>query len=140
MALSAIETERRAQMKTSKADRDGRDWLSPWNLMVFTTGAVAGAILSTLFGAAYTSTGIIVACWLTALTLAGVDRSRANRRRMSTPIWRGRGAIRMKARGESAVEASGAKPAGHARGPVLNVEPLRRSRLRPIIGGKSDPP
>ena len=124
-------------METRKVNQDGRKWLSPWHLMVFSTGAVAGAILSAYFGAAYTSAAVIVVCWILALMLFASDRTRVprlSRRRGRTPARTGGG-------GANAGVANGMGRGGRGtRAAAPNLDIARRARLRPILGGKSEPP
>lgn len=124
-------------METRKVNQDGRKWLSPWHLIVFSTGGVAGAILSAYFGAAYTAAAVIVVCWILALMLVASDRTRVprlSRRRERTPARnRGGGAAPGAANGMG-------RGGGGTRGTALNVDTARRARLRPILGGKSEPP
>jgi hypothetical protein len=137
-AVSGGETEGRARMKTWKVDRDRRGWLSPWNLMVFTTGALTGVIVGAFAGTAYTTAALITAWWLMALVLVGFKRSRVSRRRTRATMRQAPAAARVKAAGGTIVEAEIAK--ARARRAALAIEPHRRARLRPILGGKSDPP
>jgi hypothetical protein len=123
-------------MKTRKVNHDGRRWLTPWHFAVFAMGAVAGSILGGFYGAAYTSAAVIVTCWFAALLLVAFDRSRtraprsAAARRWQAPMRASGGAI-----------ATPAPPAGRrGTGVALNLDAARRSHLRTIAGGKSEPP
>ncbi|MGZ6185680.1 MAG: hypothetical protein ACXWN9_15280 [Candidatus Binataceae bacterium] len=124
-------------MKTRKVNPDGRRWLTPWHFAVFAMGAVAGSILGGFYGAAYTSAAVIVTCWFTALMLVAFDRSRvrAPRNHAAGRGWQ----TPMRARGGAG--PAPAPPAGRrGGGAALSLDAARRSRLRTIAGGKSDPP
>ena len=124
-------------MKTRKVNPDGRRWLTPWHFAVFAMGAVAGSILGGFYGAAYTSAAVIVTCWFTALMLVAFDRSRvrAPRSHAAGRDWQ----TPMRARGGAG--PAPAPPAGRrGAGATLSLDAARRSRLRTIAGGKSDPP
>src|SRR5215469_2306845 len=112
MAVSAGETEGRARMKKWKVDSDRRGWLSPWNLMVFTTGALTGVMVGAFVGTAYTTAALITAWWLMALMLVGFKRSRVSRSRIRATMWRGHAAARARAAGETILEAEGTKTRG----------------------------
>jgi len=123
-------------MKTGKVSDDGRRWLTPWHFAVFAMGAVAGSLLGRFYGAAYTSAAVIVTCWFSALMLVAFDRSRtrapraAAARRWSSPM-----------RASGATSATPAPPARRrVGGAALDLDAARRSRLRPIAGGKGEPP
>ena len=125
-------------MKTRKVNPDGRRWLTPWHFAVFAMGAVAGSILGGFYGAAYTSAAVIVTCWFTALMLVAFDRSRVRAPRIDDG-GTGLAESPMRARGGAqprAHSAGGAPPSGAA----VSLDAARRSRLRTIAGGKSDPP
>ncbi|HVB79273.1 MAG TPA: hypothetical protein VNE82_04900 [Candidatus Binataceae bacterium] len=124
-------------MKTRKVNDGGRRWLTPWHFAVFAMGAVAGSILGGFYGAAYTSAAVIVTCWFTALMLVAFDRSRIRAPRTATPGRRWQSPAR--ARGGTDAAATPAPPAGR-RGGALSLDAARRSRLRTIAGGKSEPP
>ena len=124
-------------MKTRKVNPDGRRWLTPWHFAVFAMGAVAGSILGGFYGAAYTSAAVIVTCWFTALMLVAFDHSRvrAPRNHAAGRGWQ----TPMRARGSAG--PAPAPPAGRrGGGAALSLDAARRSRLRTIAGGKSDPP
>jgi hypothetical protein len=124
-------------MKTRKVNPDGRRWLTPWHFAVFAMGAVAGSILGGFYGAAYTSAAVIVTCWFTALMLVAFDHSRvrAPRNHAAGGGWQ----TPMRARGGAG--PAPAPPAGRrGGGAALSLDAARRSRLRTIAGGKSDPP
>lgn len=123
-------------MKTRKVNHDDRRWLTPWHFAVFAMGAVAGSILGGFYGAAYTSAAVIVTCWFTALMLVAFDRSRVrvpratSGRRWQTPM-----------RASGGAGAAPPQPAGRrVSGAALSLDAARRSRLRTIAGGKSEPP
>ena len=121
-------------MKTRKVSHDGRRWLTPWHFAVFAMGAVAGSILGGFYGAAYTSAAVIVTCWFTALMLVAFDRSRIRAPRSSTSGRRWQSPTR--AQGGDSTPPAGRRGAGAA----LSLDAARRSRLRTIAGGKSEPP
>ena len=124
-------------MKTRKVNHDGRRWLTPWHFAVFAMGAVAGSILGGFYGAAYTSAAVIVTCWFTALMLVAFDRSRIRAPRSATPARRWQSPMR--ASGGAA--ATPVQPAGRrGSGAAVNLDAARRSHLRTIAGGKSEPP
>jgi hypothetical protein len=124
-------------MQTRKVNQDGRSkWLSPWHLVVFTMGAVVGAILCPFYGPAYTSAGIVVTCWLAALLLVAFDRRIPLPR--AAPMRR-RGRRPAPAAGGGAMSAAAQGRRSDARGGASSFE-ARRARLRPILGGKGDPP
>lgn len=123
-------------MQTRKVNQDSRGkWLSPWHFVVFALGAVVGAALSPFYGPAYASAGIIVTCWLAALLLVAFDR------RIPMP----RGSLARRTVGGASGPGAGAMSAaahgrrGAGRGAPASLE-ARRARLRPILGGKSEPP
>jgi hypothetical protein len=123
-------------MKTRKVNQDGRRWLSPWHFAVFAMGAVVGSLLGGFYGAAYTSAAIIVTCWFAALMLVAFDRSRiraprtAQGRRWPSPMH-----------ASPRTNAMPVQPGGRrGTGAALNVDAARRSHLRTIAGGKSEPP
>jgi len=123
-------------MKTRKVKHDGRRWLSPWHFAVFAMGAVFGSVVGGFYGAAYTSAAVIVTCWFTALMLVAFDRSRIRAPRSTTGRrWQSP----MRASGSAGVKP--APPPGRRRaGATLSLDAARRSRLRTIAGGKSEPP
>ncbi|HVA41123.1 MAG TPA: hypothetical protein VNF49_10700 [Candidatus Binataceae bacterium] len=124
-------------MKTRKVNHDGRRWLTPWHFAVFAMGAVAGSILGGFYGAAYTSAAVIVTCWFTALMLVAFDRSRIRAPRAAMPGRRGQSPMRA----SGGASASPASPAGRRRdGAAVSLDAARRSHLRTIAGGKSEPP
>ncbi len=121
-------------MQTRKLNQDARGkWLSPWHFVVFALGAVVGAVLSPFYGPAYASAGIIVTCWLAALLLVAFDRR--------IPMPRGAFAQRNihapSGAGAMSAAAQGRRGAGRAAPASLEA---RRARLRPILGGKGEPP
>jgi hypothetical protein len=124
-------------MKTRKAKPEGRRWLSPWHFAVFAMGAVFGSVLSGFYGAAYTSAAVIVTCWFTALMLVAFDRSRIRAPRSTRPGRRWQSPIRTSA-GASAKPAP--PPVRRRAGAALSLDAARRSHLRTIAGGKSEPP
>jgi hypothetical protein len=121
-------------MKTRKVSEAGRRWLTPWHFAVFAMGAVVGSILGGFYGAAYTSAAVIVTCWFSALMLVAFDHSRiiAPRSGPSGRRWN-----LPRAKGKAASEPAHAVRRGVA---GSTMDPARRSRLRTIAGGKSDPP
>jgi hypothetical protein len=121
-------------MKTRKVNQDGRKWLTPWHFAVFAMGAVVGSILGGFYGAAYTSAAVIVTCWFAALMLVAFDRSRIRApRNVQARRWQSP----TRATGHtSAIQPAGRRSTGTA----LNVDAARRSHLRTIVGGKSEPP
>lgn len=124
-------------MKTRKVNHDGRRWLTPWYFAVFAMGAVVGSILGGFYGAAYTSAAVIVTCWFTALMLVAFDRSRIRAPRAATPGRRWQAPMRA----SGGTSATPAPPAGRrGTGGALSLDAARRSRLRTIAGGKSEPP
>jgi predicted lipid-binding transport protein (Tim44 family) len=124
-------------MKTRKVKHDGRRWLTPWHFAVFAMGAVAGSILGGFYGAAYTSAAVIVTCWFTALMLVAFDRSRIRAPRSATPGRRWQTPMRASGGASDAP----APPVGRrGAGAALSLDAARRSRLRTIAGGKSEPP
>ncbi|MGH7913642.1 MAG: hypothetical protein ACREPW_03185 [Candidatus Binataceae bacterium] len=124
-------------MKTRKVNDDGHRWLSPWHFAVFAIGAVVGSILGGFYGAAYTSAAVIVTCWFAALMSIAFDRSRPRAPRSATPGRRWQSPMRA----SGVVEATPAPPAGRrGAGTTLSLDAARRSRLRTIAGGKSEPP
>ncbi len=137
MGLSAGKLKGTSQMKTRKVNHDGRRWLTPWHFAVFAMGAVAGSILGGFYGAAYTSAAVIVTCWFAALMLVAFDRSRIRAPRAAPSGRRWQSPLRASG-GASAtpVQAAGRRGSGAA----LNVDAARRSHLRTIAGGKSEPP
>ena len=136
MALSAGNRKGAPEMKTRKVSHDGRRWLTPWHFVVFAMGAVAGSILGGFYGAAYTSAAVIVTCWFTALMLVAFDRSRVRAPRTANPGRRWQSPMRTK--GGASVPPS--PPARRGGGAALSLDAARRSRLRTIAGGKSEPP
>jgi hypothetical protein len=126
-------------MKT-KVSEAGRRWLTPWHFAVFAIGAVVGSILGGFYGAAYTSAAVIVTCWFSALMLVAFDHARiiAPRSGSSRQQWY---AQRTKTNGSSKPSQALARRsiAGAAPEPI-RLDPVRRSRLRTIAGGKSEPP
>ncbi len=124
-------------MKTRKVNDDGRRWLTPWHFAVFAMGAVIGSILGGFYGAAYTSAAVIVTCWFTALMLVAFDRSRVRAPRSTAPGRRWQSPTRA----NGGASATPAPPAGRrGAGAALSLDAARRSRLRTIAGGKSEPP
>jgi hypothetical protein len=124
-------------MKTRKVNHDGRRWLTPWHFGVFAMGAVVGSILGGFYGAPYTSAAVIVTCWFAALMLVAFDRSRVRAPLSGTPGRRWSSPLR-KSGGASATPLP---PAGRRKaGAALNLDATRRSHLRTIAGGKSEPP
>ena len=110
--------------------------VTPWHFAVFAMGAVAGSILGGFYGAAYTSAAVIVTCWFTALMLVAFDRSRIRAPRNARAGRRWQSPTR--ARGGAALRRSaGGTPRD---GAALSLDAARRSRLRTIAGGKSEPP
>jgi len=137
MALSAGKLKGTSQMKTRKVNYDGRRWLTPWHFAVFAMGAVAGSILGGFYGAAYTSAAVIVTCWFTALMLVALDRSRIRAPRNATPGRRWQSPTRS----SGGASATPVQPAGRrGTGAAVNLDAARRSHLRTIAGGKSEPP
>jgi hypothetical protein len=137
MGLSAGKLKGTSQMKTRKVNQDGCRWLTPWHFAAFAMGAVAGSILGGFYGAAYTSAAVIVTCWFTALMLVAFDRSRIRAPRTATQVRRWQSPIRASGR----TIATPAQPTGRrGTGAALNVDAARRSHLRTIAGGKSEPP
>jgi hypothetical protein len=123
-------------MKTRKVKHDGRRWLSPWHFAVFAMGAVFGSVVGGFYGAAYTSAAVIVSCWFTALMLVAFDRSRVRAPR-SAPGRRWQSPMRASV----GATATPAPPTGRRRaGAALSLDAARRSHLRTIAGGKSEPP
>jgi len=122
-------------MNKRKVNFDARK-ISLWHFAVFAMGAVVGSILGGFYGAAYTSAAVIVTCWFTALMLVAFDRSRV---RAPRSPWAGR-------RWQSPVRAidgisAGAPPKGRRGGATaVSLDAARRTRLRTIAGGKSEPP
>jgi hypothetical protein len=124
-------------MKTRKVNYDGRRWLTPWHFAVFAMGAVVGSILGGFYGAAYTSAAVIVTCWFTALMLVAFDRSRIRAPRAVTSVRRWRSPMHA----SGSASATPVQPAGRrGTGAAINLEAARRSHLRTIAGGKSEPP
>ncbi len=124
-------------MKTRKVKHDGRRWLSPWHFAVFAMGAVLGSVLGGFYGAAYTSAAVIVTCWFAALMLVAFDRSRIRAPRSAMPGRRWQSPMRA----SGGASAKPAPPAGRRRaGAGLSLDAARRSHLRTIAGGKSEPP
>jgi hypothetical protein len=124
-------------MKTRKVNYDGRRWLTPWHFAVFAMGAVAGSILGGFYGAAYTSAAVIVTCWFAALMLVAFDRSRIRAPRTAMAGRRWQSPTRTSGR----TSATPVQPTGRrGTGAALNVDAARRSHLRTIAGGKSEPP
>jgi hypothetical protein len=124
-------------MNTRKVNNDVRKWLTPWHFAVFAMGAVAGSILGGFYGAAYTSAAVIVTCWFTALMLVAFDRTRtrAPRSAMAGRRWQSPTHAR------SGAAATPTPPNGRrGTGAALSLDAARRSRLRTIAGGKSEPP
>jgi len=100
-------------------------------------GAVFGSVLCGFYGAAYTSAAVIVTCWFAALMLVAFDRSRIRAPRSATPGLRWQSPMRA----SGGASAKPAPPAGRRRaGAAVSLDAARRSRLRTIAGGKSDPP
>lgn len=137
MASSPDRRRGAPKMQTRKVNQDGRSkWLSPWHLVIFTMGAVVGAVLTPFYGPAYTSAGIIVTCWLAAVLLVAFDR------RIPFPrtAWPARNNARPAAGvGGAPMSAAAQGQRGAARSGASSLE-ARRLRLRPILGGKSEPP
>jgi|SRR5690242_19885929 hypothetical protein len=137
MGLSAARLKGTSPMKTRKVHNDGRRRLTPWHFAVFAMGAVAGSILGGFYGAAYTSAAVIVTCWFAALMLVAFDRSRVRAPRTATPGRRWQTPVQASGGGGSAT----APPLGRrGGGGTLSLDAARRSRLRTIAGGKSEPP
>ena len=124
-------------MKTRKVNHDGRRWLTPWHFAVFAMGAVAGSILGGFYGAAYTSAAVIVTCWFTALMLVAFDRSRIRAPRNHAAGTALANADACERRRGCYAGPAGGTPRG---GAALNLDAARRSHLRTIAGGKSEPP
>lgn len=123
-------------MQTRKVNLDGRGkWLSPWVVVVFTIGAVVGALLSPHYGAGYTAVGLIVTGWLVALMLIASGR-RIPVPRIGSRVRRG-GPVKTGSDGGVSNKAAQVRR-GSARSSHSSVD-SRRARLRPIIGGKSEP-
>ncbi|HZO81995.1 MAG TPA: hypothetical protein VFB33_09915 [Candidatus Binataceae bacterium] len=124
-------------MQSRKVNQESRGkWLSPWNFVVFALGAAVGATLSPFYGPAYAVSGIIVTCWLAALLLVAFDR------RIVVPhagSLRRRGGRAISGLGGNAISAAAHERRSAGRGAPSTIE-ARRARLRPIIGGKSEPP
>ncbi len=123
-------------MKTRKVNHDGRRWLTPWHFAVFAMGAVVGSILGGFYGAAYTSAAVIVTCWFAALMLVAFDRSRIRAPRTATAGRRWQSPMR----GSGRTSATPVPPGRRGTGAAVNVDAARRSHLRTIAGGKSEPP
>ena len=126
-------------MKT-KVNEAGRRWLTPWQFAVFAMGAVVGSILGGFYGAAYTSAAVIVTCWFSALMLVAFDHARI--------VAPGSGSSRRQWYAQrTKTKASSNSPRALARRSIgasapepVRLDPTRRSRLRTIAGGKSEPP
>lgn len=137
MLSSADDRKGASEMKTRKVNHDSRKWLSPWHFAVFAMGAVVGSILSGFYGAAYTSAAVIVTSWFTALMLVAFDRSRSRPTRAGMRGWRGKSSMRP----IGGTSLTPAQPMGRrGAGATLSLDAARRTRLRTIAGGKSEPP
>ncbi|HEY2524615.1 MAG TPA: hypothetical protein VGI29_06120 [Candidatus Binataceae bacterium] len=123
-------------MNKRKVKFDARK-ISLWHFAVFAMGAVVGSILGGFYGAAYTSAAVIVTCWFTALMLVAFDRSRVRAPRSSSADRRWQSPLRA-----MGADSAGAAPPKGRRGgaTAVSLEAARRTRLRTIAGGKSEPP
>ena len=123
-------------MNKRKVHFDARK-ISLWHFAVFAMGAVVGSILGGFYGAAYTSAAVIVTCWFTALLLVAFDRSRVRAPRSSSADRRWKSPMRAMG-GESAGTAP--RKGRHGGATAVSLDQARRTRLRTIAGGKSEPP
>jgi hypothetical protein len=96
--------------------------------------------LGGFYGAAYTSAAVIVTCWFSALMLVAFDHARivapgsgSSRRQWYSHRGKAKGSA------EPARALARRSVGGSAPEPV-RLDPTRRSRLRTIAGGKSEPP
>ena len=125
-------------MNKRKVNFDARR-ISLWHFAVFAMGAIVGSILGGFYGAAYTSAAVIVTCWFAALMLVAFDRSRVRAPRSASAGRRWQSPMR--AHG-GVSDAAAAPPKGRrgGAGTAVNLDAARRTRLRTIAGGKSEPP
>jgi hypothetical protein len=124
-------------MNKRKVKFDARR-ISLWHFAVFAMGAVVGSILGGFYGAAYTSAAVIVTCWFTALMLVAFDRSRVRAPHSASAgrAWQSP----LRARGGVSTAPPPPKGRRGGAGTAVSLDAARRTRLRTIAGGKSEPP